>query len=115
MSSVQPRCQAGTSVETPCSAVSGEPSAWIRIISAAWRRLQNCARAMLPPLPRRKIGPVRVIATRYPRASSSARVRFAIARATAASPGAPPPSLIFITCEPGPIGSVCAPIAGGVP
>ncbi len=65
MSSVQPRCQAGTSVETPCSERSVEPSAWIRTISAACRRLQKRARAMLPlPSPSLIVGPVRVIATR---------------------------------------------------
>ena len=65
MSSVQPRCHAGTSVETPCSERTGEPSAWMRTISAACARLQNFARAMLPsPSPRRIVGPLRVIATR---------------------------------------------------
>src|SRR3954454_3906564 len=38
-----------------------------------------------------------------------------MASATAASPDAPPPSLILYSREPGPIGSVCRPIAGGVP
>ena len=33
----------------------------------------------------------------------------------ATSPEAPPPSLIFSTLEPGPIGSACLPIEGGVP
>ncbi len=92
-----------------------EPSAWMRSISAACRRLQNRARAMLPPVPSWKVGPVRVIATRKPRRSSCARVRRAIASTTAASPGAPPPSLIFSIREPGPIRSTCRPIAGGVP
>jgi hypothetical protein len=89
-----------------------EPSAWMRSMSAARRRLQNCARSMFPP---RKVGPVRVIATRYPRRSKSVRVRRAIASTTSVSPAAPPPSLIFVTREPGPIGSRCWPIAGGVP
>src|SRR5207247_4672331 len=45
----------------------------------------------------------------------SVRVFSAIASATAASPGAPPPSLIFFTLEPGPMGSTWRPIAAGVP
>ena len=40
------------------------------------------------------------------------RVRIAIASATGASPGAPPPSLIFRIADPGPIGSVCRPTVG---
>src|SRR5919199_4603309 len=99
----------------PCARGFSAPSAWMRSMSAAWRTLQNRARAMLPPLPYLKVGPVRVMATRKPARKRSVRVRFAIARLTAASPAVPPPSLIFVTCEPGPIGSVCAPIAGGVP
>jgi len=40
---------------------------------------------------------------------------FAIASAIAASPGAPPGSLIFVSAEPGPIGSRWRPIDGSVP
>ena len=40
-----------TRVCKPCSDVFVEPSAWILSIKAEWRRLQNWARAMLPPFP----------------------------------------------------------------
>src|SRR5919197_4659081 len=66
-------------------------------------------------LPSVVVGPVLVIATRKPSRRSSARIFSPIASATAASPRAPPPSLILRTDEPGPIGSVWRPIAGGVP
>ena len=49
MSSVHPRRRAGTSVEIPRTEESLEPSAWIRIISAAWRSLQKRARSRFPP------------------------------------------------------------------
>ena len=55
----------------------------MRIISAAWRVLQNRARAMLPSV---VVGPVRVIATRKPSRCNSVRVFRAIASATGASP-----------------------------
>ena len=44
-----PRAGAGTSVETPCTEESDDPSAWILIISAAFRSLQKRARSRLPP------------------------------------------------------------------
>ena len=47
--------------------------------------------------------------------AGEADVVLAIASTTSASPAVPPPSLILTTCDPGPIGSVCAPIAGTVP
>src|SRR5918995_5396635 len=46
------------------------------------------------------------MATAKPRSIRTARVFQAIWRTTRASPGAPPPSLILRTVEPGPIGSV---------
>src|SRR5438045_3235606 len=108
MSSVHPAWRAGYSIWMPWFAGSGEPSAWIRIINAACRLLQNCARATLP---RVVVARVRVIATRSPSRRRRARVLSAIARATGASPGAPPPSLILGVAEPGPMGSVGRPIA----
>ena len=74
--------------------------------SAACLRLQNLARATLPPPFSFIVGPVRVIATRKPRAASARRVRLAIWSVTSASPAVPPGSLTFIVSEPGPIGSL---------
>ena len=103
---VQPAWRAGKSVERPCVDELVEPSAWIRMTSAACRRLQNFARATFPPPGSVISGPVRVIATRKPRASSTVRVRFAIWRTTTASPAVPPGSFTLRMLEPGPIGSV---------
>ena len=83
-----------------------EPSAWIRSIRLASRRLQNFARSTFPPAPIVKSPVVRVIATRRSRFRRTARSFKPICRTTAASPEAPPPSLIFRYVEPGPIGSV---------
>src|SRR5436190_7394734 len=77
---------------------------------AACARFAIFARAMLPLL--RQHVRWRVMMTCRPSARSSVRRRFAMRRTTAASdwpvttPWVPPPSLIFMTDDPGPIGSV---------
>jgi hypothetical protein len=110
MSSVQPRCSAGTSVAVPRSAALVDPSAWMRRKSAACARFAISARATLPMLvPAVR---VRVITTWIPAPRRSVRSRRETAIVTTDSgvpvvvPRVPPPSLIFRVAEPGPIGSV---------
>jgi hypothetical protein len=104
MSSVQPGLVAGYSVCVPRSADRVEPSACTRTNRAACARFAIRARATLPMLvPAVR---VRVITTRRPARSSSARSFSETASTTCGSPAVPPPSLIFRSAEPGPIGSV---------
>ena len=105
MSSVQPRRRAGTSVEIPrtdgvAGPVGMDPDHQRRVALVA----ETCALAVAAPVTGVVSGHRHAVAARQqerPRAP-------AIASATGASPAAPPGSLIFSSCEPGPIGSSCS-------